>query len=102
MPDAVDKVMLAELQRVFNGWVEKSRQHDVNWGETIDGKSRFHLETGHTKALPRLLRVNAPVEISQTYFDAMADSPMTNCVASLIGPDIKLHHTKSNSKQPGR
>ena len=101
MPDAVNKVMLSELQRVFHGWVEQSRQHDVNWGETIDGKPRFHLEAGHTKALPRLLRVNAPVEISRTYFDAMADSPMTDYVASLIGPDVKLHHTKINSKQSG-
>jgi len=101
MPDAVNKGMLAELQRVFHDWVEQSRQHDVNWGETIDGKPRFHLEAGHTKALPRLLRVNAPVEISRTYFDAMADSPMTDYVASLIGPDVKLHHTKINSKQSG-
>jgi len=101
MPDAVNKVMLTELQRVFHGWVEQSRQHDVNWGETIDGKPRFHLEAGHTKALPRLLRVNAPVEISRIYFDAMADSPMTDYVASLIGPDVKLHHTKINSKQSG-
>jgi len=100
-PDAVNKVMLTELQRVFHGWVEQSRQHDVNWGETIDGKPRFHLEAGHTKALPRLLRVNAPVEISRIYFDAMADSPMTDYVASLIGPDVKLHHTKINSKQSG-
>ena len=101
IPDAVNKVMLAELQRVFRGWVEQSGQHQVNWGETIDGKPRFHLEAGHTKALPRLLRVNAPVEISRTYFDAMADSPMTDYVASLIGPDVKLHHTKINSKQSG-
>ena len=101
IPDAVNKAMLAELQRVFHGWVEQSRQHDVNWGETIDGKPRFHLEAGHTKALPRLLRVNAPVEISRIYFDAMADSPMTDYVASLIGPDVKLHHTKINSKQSG-
>ena len=99
--DAVSKEMLADLQRVFHGWVEQSRQHDVNWGETIDGKPRFHLEAGHTKALPRLLRVNAPVEISRIYFDAMADSPMTDYVASLIGPDVKLHHTKINSKQSG-
>jgi ectoine hydroxylase-related dioxygenase (phytanoyl-CoA dioxygenase family) len=101
IPDAVNKVMLAELQRVFHGWVEQSRQHDVNWGKTIDGKPRFHLEAGHTKAFPRLLRVNAPVEISRTYYDAMADSPMTDYVASLIGPDVKLHHTKINSKQSG-
>ena len=101
VPNAVSKVMLAELQRVFYSWVEQSCQHDVNWGETIDGKPRFHLEAGHTRTSPRLLRVNAPVEISRTYYDAMADSPMTDYVTSLIGPNVKLHHTKINSKQSG-
>ena len=31
----------------------------------------------------------------------MSDSTMTDFVADLIGPDVKLHHTKINSKQPG-
>jgi ectoine hydroxylase-related dioxygenase (phytanoyl-CoA dioxygenase family) len=99
VPDAVSKEMLADLQCDFHAWVEQSRKHNKNWGETINGKPRFHIEIGHTQASPRLLRVNAPVEISQAYYDAMADSPMTDYVASLIGPDVKLHHTKINSKQ---
>ncbi|MGB7183614.1 MAG: phytanoyl-CoA dioxygenase family protein, partial [Burkholderiaceae bacterium] len=28
-------------------------------------------------------------------------SSMTQCVADLIGPDVKFHHSKINSKQPG-
>ena len=31
----------------------------------------------------------------------MADSAMTDMVAELIGPSVKLHHTKINAKQPG-
>jgi ectoine hydroxylase-related dioxygenase (phytanoyl-CoA dioxygenase family) len=31
----------------------------------------------------------------------MASSPMVEMVADLIGPDVKLHHTKINSKLPG-
>ena len=31
----------------------------------------------------------------------MASSRMTDCVAELIGPNVKLHHTKINSKLPG-
>jgi hypothetical protein len=93
--------MLVNLQHEFQIWVEQSRQNDGDWGETLDGKPRFHVEASHSEALPQLHRVNAPVEISRSYYDAMADSPMTDYVASLIGPDVKLHHTKINSKQPG-
>jgi ectoine hydroxylase-related dioxygenase (phytanoyl-CoA dioxygenase family) len=45
--------------------------------------------------------VNAPIEVSKAYFEAMADSKMTDCIAELIGPNVKLHHTKINSKLPG-
>jgi ectoine hydroxylase-related dioxygenase (phytanoyl-CoA dioxygenase family) len=31
----------------------------------------------------------------------MRDSKMTDCVAELIGPNIKYHHSKVNSKLPG-
>ena len=99
--NAVSPELLSELQSVFQGWVEESRQHDVNWGETINGKPRFDLEPGHSVTAPRLRRVNAPVEVSPAYFKAMAESPMTDFVSALIGPDVKLHHTKINSKQPG-
>ena len=45
--------------------------------------------------------MQAPTEISEAYYDAMADSAMTDMVAALIGPNVKLHHTKINSKLPG-
>ena len=99
--NAVSPELLSELQSVFQGWVEESRQHDVNWGEAINGKPRFDLEPGHSFTDPRLRRVNAPVEVSPAYFKAMAESPMTDFVSALIGPDVKLHHTKINSKQSG-
>ena len=99
--NAVSPELLSELQNVFRGWVEESRGHDANWGETINGKPRFDLEPGHNCKAPRLRRVNAPVEVSPAYFKAMAESPMTDFVSTLIGPNVKLHHTKINSKQPG-
>ncbi len=99
--DAVDAALLATLKGDFNAWVEESRKHDVPYGEIIDGRPRFDLEPGHTAASPALRRVNAPVEVSDAYYRAMADSRMTDCVAELIGPNVKLHHTKINSKLPG-
>ena len=101
VPDVVSEGALEELRQTFQNWVEESRGYSENWGETLNGKPRYDLEPGHCADAPRLRRVNAPVEVSKAYFNAMADSTMTDCIAALIGPDVKLHHTKINSKQPG-
>ncbi len=99
--DAVDAALLARLQRDFATWVEESRAHEAAWGDTVDGRPRFDLEPGHSSATPGLRRVNAPVEVSAAYLAATVESRMADCVAELIGPDVKLHHTKINSKLPG-
>jgi ectoine hydroxylase-related dioxygenase (phytanoyl-CoA dioxygenase family) len=99
--DAVSADQLQCLRDDFANWVEDSRGHDEAWGEIINGKPRFDVEQGHSAATPALRRVNAPHEVSDAYFNVMADSKMTDMVADLIGPDVKLHHTKINSKLPG-
>ena len=99
--DAVSSELLKTLRADFAVWVEESRGYASPFGEMIDGRNRFDLQDGHTAEQPALRRVSAPTEISTAYFDAMADSPMTDMVADLIGPDVKLHHTKINSKLPG-
>ena len=99
--NAVDQEALRALKTTFADWVEQSREHTAPFGETIDGRPRFDVEPGHTAEKPGLRRVNAPVEISQVYFDVMASSRMTECVAELIGPNVKAHHSKINSKLPG-
>ena len=99
--DAVTPDQLDALRQDFANWVEDSRGHDEAWGEIINGKPRFDVEKGHCAAAPALRRVNAPHEVSDAYFNVMADSKMTDMVADLIGPDVKLHHTKINSKLPG-
>ncbi|MGI9462423.1 MAG: phytanoyl-CoA dioxygenase family protein, partial [Aestuariivirgaceae bacterium] len=99
--NAVSDEQLAALKSDFSGWVAESREHSAAYGDTFDGRPRFDLEPGHTADKPALRRVNAPVEVSDAYYQAMADSRMTECVAQLIGPNVKLHHTKINSKLPG-
>ena len=100
-PDAVTAVELAALRRDFDAWVAESRSKTQNYGEMIDGRSRFDLEPGHSAAQPALRRVNSPVEVSQAFHDVMASSHMTDYVADLIGPNVKFHHSKVNSKLPG-
>jgi ectoine hydroxylase-related dioxygenase (phytanoyl-CoA dioxygenase family) len=100
-PGAVTPAELAALRHQFDAWVEESRANTQNYGAMIDGRPRFDLEPGHTAAQPALRRVNSPVEVSQTFYDVMANSRMTDYVADLIGPNVKFHHSKINSKLPG-
>ena len=99
--DAVDAKTLSSLTQDFANWVDESRSQTNAYGEAFDGRPRFDIEAGHTKSNPALRRVNAPIEISDAYYKAMAESHMADCVAELIGPDIKFHHSKINSKLPG-
>jgi ectoine hydroxylase-related dioxygenase (phytanoyl-CoA dioxygenase family) len=98
---AVTAAELAALRRDFNAWVEESRSKTQNYGAMVDGRPRFDLEPGHSATQPALRRVNSPVEVSQVFHDVMASSRMTDYVADLIGPNVKFHHSKINSKLPG-
>ncbi len=99
--DAVSAQQLAGLQTVFSQWVEKSREHTSDYGETLDGRHRFDLEPGHTSEAPALRRVQSPEEISEIYADVMRNARMVDVCAELIGPAIRFHHGKVNSKLPG-
>ena len=99
--DAVTAEQLAALQRDFDQWVEQSREQTAAYGETVNGRPRFDLEASHSRDAPKLRRVNAPVEVSDAHYEVMADSRMTDCVADLIGPNVKFHHSKINAKLPG-
>lgn len=100
LEDAVTPTQLAELQRDMNAWSEESRAHKDNYGETINHKPRFDLDPTHSPQHPALRRVNAPIEVSAAHLAVATDSRMVGAVADLIGPNVKLHHTKTNSKQP--
>ena len=100
LEDAVTPSQLAALQRDMNAWTQDSRTHAENYGETINHRPRFDLDPTHHPEHPALRRVNAPIEVSAAHFAVATDSKMVDAIADLIGPDVKLHHTKTNSKQP--
>ncbi|MGI9406112.1 MAG: phytanoyl-CoA dioxygenase family protein, partial [Hyphomicrobiaceae bacterium] len=99
--DAVTPEELDNLRSVFAYWVEESRQHADDYGETLDGRARFDLEPGHDAKTPALRRVQSPEEVSDVYAGVMRHARMADVVAELIGPAIKFHHGKVNSKLPG-
>lgn len=101
LSNVISETLLTQMKQTFNLWVEDSRNHIEPYGYTINNHPRFDLETSHSLEKPALRRVNAPVEISDTFYEAMASSNMTDCVSALLGPNIKFHHSKINSKNPG-
>jgi ectoine hydroxylase-related dioxygenase (phytanoyl-CoA dioxygenase family) len=99
--DAVTPGQLAALRADFERWVEESRAQTQSYGETVDGRARFDLEPAHSAARPGLRRVNAPVDVSEAYREVARDSRMVDMIADLVGPDLRYHHSKINSKLPG-
>ena len=99
--DAVTPDQLTALREVFAGWVEESQGHAADYGETLDGRARFDLEPGHCAERPALRRVQSPEEVSEVYAGVMREARTVDICAELIGPAIRFHHGKVNSKLPG-
>lgn len=99
--DAVTSRELQALRHVFAEWVEESRSHNTDYGETLDGRQRFDLEPGHRAERPALRRVQSPEEVSEVYAEVMRNARTVDLCADLVGPAIRFHHGKVNSKLPG-
>ena len=99
--DAVSDTQLAQLRAEFESWVEDSRSYDDDYGETQDGRARFDLQPGHSAEQPALRRVQSPEEVSDVFATVMREARTVDYCAELIGPSLRFHHGKVNSKQPG-
>ena len=99
--DAVTTEELEGLRKVFSRWVEDSRQYKSDYGETLDGRPRFDLQPGHSAEKPGLRRIQSPEEVSDLFANIMRNAATVDFCAELIGPSIRFHHGKVNSKLPG-
>ncbi|WP_317056629.1 MULTISPECIES: phytanoyl-CoA dioxygenase family protein [Roseovarius] len=99
--NAVSPDQLAAMREEFEGWIEESRAHQNDYGETMDGRARFSVEPGHSAETPALRRVQSPEEVSDVFLNTMRTAQTVDMVADLIGPNLRFHHGKVNSKQPG-
>ncbi len=98
---AVTGNQLVSMRTAFEGWVQESRSHAGPFGAMQDGRPRFDVEPGHCAEHPALRRVASPTELADTFLDVLTSSPLTEMAVDLIGPDLRLHHSKINSKLPG-
>lgn len=99
--NAVSAGQLDKMRSVFSGWVEESRLHNEDYGQTLDGRPRFDLQPGHCAETPGLRRVQSPEEVSDVFADIMRQAATVDFCAELIGPGLRFHHGKINSKLPG-
>jgi len=99
--NAITAEELAGLRAEFARWIDESRSYSEAYGEILDGRPRFDLEPGHTQDQPALRRVASPTEISTICEDVTFGSKIGDYVADLLGPNIRFHHAKMNSKLPG-
>lgn len=97
----VPPATVAALNADLAGWEDESRGHLANWDRMSNGKMRFDLEPGHSAERPKLRRVASPCDISGAYRDFLFSGPVPALVAQLVGPGVKFHHCKLNTKMPG-
>jgi ectoine hydroxylase-related dioxygenase (phytanoyl-CoA dioxygenase family) len=101
VPNTISIENLKAMTIELDNWIEESKRHTENYGETLNGKARFDLEAGHCSETPKLRRVANPVDISKAFRDVLFKGPAIDAVVDLIGPNVKFHHCKLNIKLTG-
>ena len=87
----VSQQWLDNLNAVTNEFVEISRN--------LQGKDRrFDLEPDHSFTMPRIRRLNSPVDHHETFWEFASQGPFVDVAEDLLGPDVKFHHSKLNFK----
>jgi hypothetical protein len=92
--DAIPTEELAVLQELTADFIENSRSCTEN-------NDLYDLDEGHGPETPRLTRIKLPHTQHPAYWQTLTSSRMTSILKRLLGPDIRLHNSKLNTKAPG-
>ena len=84
---------LAELQRVTDDFVERSRSVSEN-------DNVFDLESDHSPDNPRLRRIKAPIMQHHIYDQMLRHQGILDIVEQLIGKGVRSNGNKLNMKMP--
>jgi ectoine hydroxylase len=63
-----------------------------------ESDATYQLEAGHSADNPRLHRITSPQDAHPAFWDFLVSEEITRLVADLVGPDVKFHHAKLNTK----
>ncbi|MGQ7844680.1 phytanoyl-CoA dioxygenase family protein [Granulosicoccus sp. 3-233] len=92
--DALSDEQLHLLQSVTQTMIEASR-------EVSQSNDIYDLDQGHSAAEPRLTRIKLPHQQHPAFWDVLRSERITSMLKPLVGPDIRLHTSKLNTKAPG-
>ena len=87
----IDPETLEQLRNGVDEIVEESR-HVAKSNEI------FEVEPDHSPQRPRLRRISHPVIKRPIFWQTAKSEAVLKCLAQLIGPDIRFHHSKVNMK----
>ena len=91
--DVLDRNTMARMKEVIAELVAKARgiaQHD----------NVYDLEPSHTPQAPRVRRIKKPHAVHPVFWEFAKSSPLLDVCRRLLGPNIRLHGSKLNMKDP--
>ncbi len=92
--DAIDPGPLAEMQAATREFIEQSRA--VSRSDDV-----YDLDDGHSADNPRLTRIKLPHMQHPVFDQVMRSKRLLSILQPVLGPDIRLHTSKLNTKAPG-
>jgi phytanoyl-CoA hydroxylase len=94
VPDVLDGKLLAEVRKAVDeivaGAATLTQHNDV-----------YDLEDTHTRTVPRVRRIKTPHKHFPLFAELTRHQRITDILADLLGPHIRLHGSKLNMKSPG-
>ena len=92
--NAVTPGQLQRLREITHGLIDASRA-------VTESNAAYDLDKGHTADAPRLTRIKLPHKQDPFFWEVLRNSPMTQVLNDLLGPDTVLLTSKLNTKAPG-
>lgn len=101
LPGFIPATWVHKLQALATEYVEMSRSLPqskvVSDASGDDISEYFILGKEHTVEKPSLVRLTSPFELHDTFWE-FATGPVADVAQDLLGPDVRLHHSKLNFK----
>jgi len=94
LEDALEPDQLDALRRASASLIDETRA-------LTESNDRFDLAEGHSADQPRLHRIKLPHRQRPVFWDVIRSPRMTAMLRTLVGPDVRLHTSKLNTKSPG-
>ena len=91
VPDVIPQPWLAKARDTLSDLIERSR--DVSASNSV-----YDLEDAHSQSNPRVRRIKDPHITGAIYGEMLTSARIMDLVVQLIGPNLRMDHSKLNIK----